>query len=669
MQTLNLGILAHVDAGKTTLTERLLFAAGVIDTVGSVDDGTTQTDSLELERRRGITIKSAVVSFVVGDITVNLIDTPGHPDFIAEVERVLHVLDGVIVVISAVEGVQPQTRVLRRALQRLGVPALLFVNKIDRPGADPARVLQAIAHRLTPAIVPMGCVFEPGTRRAAFARYDAGDAPVRERLAAALGEHDDAVLDAYVANDHAALGKLLWPTLARLTRRSQVHPVFFGSALTGAGIDVLMTQMVELLPARAGNTEAPLSGSVFKIERGPHGEKVAYVRLFGGTVRRRDRLAVAGRDVQTVTDIGVFERGAVMRRDALTAGHIGKLWGLADVRIGDAIGTERRSGHARSFAAPTLESAIRPRRPEDKPALHTALAQLAEQDPLINLRQDDVQGALHVSLYGEVQKEVIQTTVLDDFGLDVDFHETTTVCVERVVGSGDAGEVLRAKTPTNVTGASSPTSPNPFMATLGLRIEPASPGADIVLRLDVDVRLVPIYIYKTVDAFVAQMETYVRETLQEGLCGWHVIDYAVTVIDCGYRAPSTTAADFRKLTPLVLMTALRRAGTVVCEQIHRFHLEAPAATLGTVLPALTRLDAVPHRTELQGTSFVLEGDVPVARVHALHQQLPAMTHGEGVLECVFDRYEPVRGSIPSRPRTDHNPLDRHAYLLRVARRL
>jgi ribosomal protection tetracycline resistance protein len=151
-RTLNLGILAHVDAGKTTLTERLLYAAGVIGEIGSVDAGTTQTDSLALERQRGITIKSAVVSFAVGGVTVNLIDTPGHPDFIAEVERVLSVLDGAVLVISAVEGVQPQTRVLMRALRRLGIPALLFVNKIDRPGAGEERVLRPIAARLSPAV-------------------------------------------------------------------------------------------------------------------------------------------------------------------------------------------------------------------------------------------------------------------------------------------------------------------------------------------------------------------------------------------------------------------------------------------------------------------------------------------------------------------------------------
>src|SRR5690242_379759 len=166
MRTLNLGILAHVDAGKTTLTERLLYAAGVIDQVGSVDEGSTQTDTLALERQRGITIKSAVVSFVIDDVTVNLIDTPGHPDFIAEVERVLNVLDGAVLVISAVEAVQSQTRVLMRTLQRLRIPTLIFVNKIDRGGADSERVLDAIADKLTPAIVPMGQARELGTGNA-----------------------------------------------------------------------------------------------------------------------------------------------------------------------------------------------------------------------------------------------------------------------------------------------------------------------------------------------------------------------------------------------------------------------------------------------------------------------------------------------------------------------
>jgi len=232
VQTLNLGILAHVDAGKTSLTERLLHAAGVIDEIGRVDDGSTQTDSLELERQRGITIKSAVVSFVIDDVTVNLIDTPGHPDFIAEVERVLSVLDGAVLVVSAVEGVQAQTRVLMRALQRLHVPTLIFVNKIDRRGARGAPVVQSISEKLSPAVVAMGSAHGLGTRGARSTPYTAADADFRRGLWELLADHDDAFLAAYVDQRSVSYSQLR-TGLAAQTRRALVHPVFFGSARTG----------------------------------------------------------------------------------------------------------------------------------------------------------------------------------------------------------------------------------------------------------------------------------------------------------------------------------------------------------------------------------------------------------------------------------------------------
>ena len=272
MRTLNLGIVAHVDAGKTTLTERLLYAAGVIDAIGSVDDGSTQTDSLVLEQQRGITIKSAVVSFEIDDVTVNLIDTPGHPDFIAEVERVLSVLDGAVLVVSAVEGVQPQARILMGALRRLRVPTLMFVNKIDRRGAGYERVLQHITERLTPAIASMGFVTDLGTRAADFRMRSAVDAAFAAELADVLSEHSDALLAAFVDNETSLSYARLRDELAAQTKRALVHPVFFGSAITGAGVEPLLAGITELLPTAAGDPDGPVSASVFKIERGVSGE-------------------------------------------------------------------------------------------------------------------------------------------------------------------------------------------------------------------------------------------------------------------------------------------------------------------------------------------------------------------------------------------------------------
>src|SRR4051812_17858590 len=276
MSYVNLGILAHVDAGKTSLTERLLFTTGVIDKIGSVDQGSTQTDSLALERQRGITIKSAVVSFVIEDVTINLIDTPGHPDFIAEGERVLSVLDGAVLVISAVERVQAQTRVLMRALQRLHIPTLIFVNKIDRGGAHYEGVLQSIAEKLTPAIIPMGSTDGLGTRSARYVPYGTADADWTARLVDLLADHDDALLTAYVDDEASVAYCQLRSELAAQTRQALAHPVFFGSAITGAGVDSLIAGITALLHPEGtgaeGDADAPVSGTVFKIERGSAGE-------------------------------------------------------------------------------------------------------------------------------------------------------------------------------------------------------------------------------------------------------------------------------------------------------------------------------------------------------------------------------------------------------------
>src|SRR5580693_8517314 len=360
MRCLNLGILAHVDAGKTSLTERLLHSAGVIDEIGSVDAGSTQTDSLALERQRGITIKSAVVSFVVGDVTINLIDTPGHPDFIAEVERVLGVLDGAVLVVSAVEGVQAQSRVLMRTLERLGVPTLIFVNKIDRRGARYDETLAAIAERLTPAIVDMGSVRDLGQASADFTPFGAVDEGFRVKLGEVLAERDEAILTAFVEGETALSYRRLRKALKTQTRRGLMHPVFFGSAITGAGVEALTAGIAELLPAARGDPHAPASGAVFKVERGAAGEKIAYVRMFDGAVHVRERLAFGRDKAAKVTAISVFDGGAATPRSSVAAGQIGKLWGLADIQIGDAIGQPRGTAEAHYFAAPTLETVVDP---------------------------------------------------------------------------------------------------------------------------------------------------------------------------------------------------------------------------------------------------------------------------------------------------------------------
>ncbi|MFF3994068.1 GTP-binding protein [Streptomyces cyaneofuscatus] len=665
MHTLNLGILAHVDAGKTSLTERLLHTAGAIDTLGSVDDGSTRTDSLALERRRGITIKSAVVSFTLGATTVNLIDTPGHPDFIAEVERVLGVLDGAVLVVSAVEGVQAQTRVLLRTLRRLRIPTLLFVNKTDRPGARYDSLLTSITERLSPDTVAMGSTQHLGTRSASTTPFTGSDPGFTGALTDLLTRHDDELLTAYVDDPAALTHARLLEALAEQTARCRVHPVFFGSAATGAGIDALADGITALLPAAKGDAEAPARGTVFKVDRTANGERTAYVRMVEGTVHAREVLRFRSPDGREgedkVSAVTVFEDGGEVPVPAVGAGRIARLKGLAGIRIGDSVGEARAEAGRRHFAPPTLETVVVPVRPEDRGALHVALGRLAEQDPLIAVRRDDLRQEVSLSLYGEVQKEVIQATLADEFGVDVTFRETTTICLERPAGTGAAVEIID-------------TDPNPFLATVGLRVDPAPYGTGVEFRREVELGSMPYSLMRAV-------EETVLSTLTQGIHGWQVTDCVVTQTHSGYwprqshshgtfdKSMSSTAGDFRHLTPLVLMDALRRAGTQVYEPMHRFRLELPTDTFGALVPILARLRAVPGPPDMRGALCTLEGELPAARVHELQQLLPGLTRGEGMLESAFDGHRPVTGPVPDRPRTDHDPLHRKEYLLRTVRRV
>jgi ribosomal protection tetracycline resistance protein len=585
---LNLGIVAHVDAGKTTLTERLLYAAGVIAEVGSVDAGTTQTDSLALERRRGITIRTAVASFDLGDVHVNLIDTPGHPDFIAEVERALSVLDGAVLVISAVEGVQPQTRILMRALQRLRLPSILFVNKTDRAGADVDRTLRAIARHLTPDAAPV---------------------------------------------------EMLDDEFTQLVRTADVYPVFAGSALTGEATEELMRGIAELLPPAAGDPEAPASGTVFKI-----GDTVPLVRMWSGTVQVREQL-----EQGKVTAIAVFEHGGTpVRRPSVAAGAVARIWGLGELQIGDRIGAPGTPVREHRFPPPTLEAAVAAREPADTHRLSVALGELARQDPLIDVRQDE-DGTLSVSLYREVQQQVLEATLADDYGLDVEFRDPTIIYVERPAGSADAIEILHK-------------APNPFDATVGLRIEPGHDGSGFEFRLDVPTRVIPLHLYKNRELFADDMRRSVGLALREGLHGWRVTDCVVTMTGCEYavadgpptKRGSTSPSDYRALTPIVLAQALAKAGTTVCEPILDVRLEVPTVTLGTALGALGRVGAVVETPTLHGDLAVVEGVLAAARAAELQRDLPRMTSGEGVFESTFAGYRPVEGEPPTRrprPRT------------------
>ncbi|NUT32855.1 MAG: TetM/TetW/TetO/TetS family tetracycline resistance ribosomal protection protein, partial [Hamadaea sp.] len=511
-------------------------------------------------------------------------------------------------------------------------------------GADPDRVTAAIAAKLSADLVPVTVVRDAGGQDASVADADP------HRWLDVLSAHDDRLLSAYLQGKMS--DRRLTRSLNALARAGRVFPVLAGSAITGTGVTELLQRLPQLLPSVVRDADAPVAGSVFKVERGPAGERVALAHLSSGTVRVRDRIRLAGRE-QKVTGLSVYDNGTAKPEQVVTAGRIARLTGLAEVRIGDPIG-DAATDDTHHFAPPSLETAVVARDPRRKGALHLALAQLAEQDPLIDLRQDDARGELFLSLYGEVQKEVIQTTLAEEYGVEVEFRETTTICVERPVGVGEAVELL---------------GENPFLAGLGLRVAPLPVGSGVRVRLDVAVETMPLYVYKAVDEFRRGLDEYVRDVLRQGLAGWQVVDCLVTVTHSDYSPPGTSARDFRLLTPLVLMAALDRAGTVVCEPIHRFRIEAPADTAAGVSQLLARSRGVVRTQEIVGELCVLEGEVPADRMHRVQQRLGGLTRGEGVAEFAFDHHAPVRGPRPVRARSGADPLNRKEYLLLLSGRV
>lgn len=644
MRTLNLGILAHVDAGKTSLTERLLFDIGVIDKLGSVDGGNTHTDSLELERQRGITIAAAVVSFTINDLVVNLIDTPGHPDFIAEVERVLQLLDAAVVVVSAVEGVQPQTRVLVRALRQLEVPFLFFINKVDRLGARYGEVIDEISTQLSARPIPMSTITNAGSKFAKVETVDIGQEPHLSTLCEALAAGEEGIMDDYVLSPDRLTAQRLERALADQVARSLVHPAFAGVAMSGAGISALISAMETLLPSRWPDPEGPVSGKIFKIERGWGGEKLAYICVTSGTIAVRDHLDLP-KGPAKVNGIQLFADGRIEKVTRVGAGHIARIGGLTGARIGDNVGGGSPSRGNLHFSPPTLETRVRPSRPADNAALWLALTQLADQDPLINLRTNEDATEIFVSLYGEVQKEVIQATLAADFGLDAVFEESTIIYAERPIGTGSGLEVIFRE-------------PNPFLATVGLRVEPRPQGAGNSFALDVDAGQMPASFYRAV-------EETVLETLKEGVFGWQVIDCHVAMTAARQSSPATTAADFRRLTPLVLAAALSSARTVVCEPVDRFRLEIPATALTGISTLLAKSGASTSESMISAGVARLEGTIASAMIPAIQKQLPGLSSGTGMLDHSFDHYAPVAGLPRLRPRSNANPFDRADYLRRI----
>ncbi|PGZ44883.1 tetracycline resistance protein [Bacillus anthracis] len=645
MTTINIGIVAHVDAGKTSLTERILYETNVIKEIGRVDIGNTQTDSMELERQRGITIKASVVSFFIDDVKVNVIDTPGHADFIAEVERSFRVLDGAILVISAVEGVQAQTKILMRTLQKLNIPTILFVNKIDRRGANSEKVVKQIKTILSNEAFPFYSVLNEGTKEARIIEYKSYDDCI-ERLA----PYNESLLESYV-NNEIVTDTMLRKELIKQIAQANVYPIFFGSAMTGIGVSELLENISALLPANNLSQDEELSGIVFKIEREPSGEKIAYVRVFSGNLHVRKHVDIQRDESlphkEKIKKMCMFHNGDAIQTSTVPSGEFCKVWGLSDIKIGDIIGARTDYIKDIHFAEPQMEAAIDAVPKERIHDLYAALMELCEEDPLIKVWKDDVHNELYIRLFGEVQKEVIETTLFEKYNLQVTFSNTRVVCIEKPIGIGISVEIMGEKT-------------NPFYATIGFKVERGELNSGITYKLGVELGSLPLAFHKAIEDTVFQ-------TLKQGLYGWEVTDIIVTLTHTGYASPVTTASDFRNVTPLVLMDALKKAETYVYEPVNAFELTVPEQAISTAMYKLAAIPATFAEPIFNNDSYQLTGSLPVAKTEHFKRMLHSFTEGEGIFTTKPAGFTKLRPPFPTRKRVDYNPLNRKDYLLHVLR--
>lgn len=659
----NIGIFAHVDAGKTTTTEQILFHSGRIRSLGSVDDGTAQTDWMEVERARGISVRAAATRFAWRDVTVNVVDTPGHVDFLSEVERSLRVMDGAVLIISAVEGVQAQTEAIWHALRERGIPTLLYVNKMDRVGADAWRTLVQIRRLLSDLAAPvqlpngaedrfvgssdllqLGATEESGSPGEDCERFE-------QLLVETVAEHDEELLLQYMESGE-------WPKeelralLPQLACRGELFPVLFGASNKGIGIEPLMNAMVGLLPPppAGGLADGPVSGVVFRIERDPAMGRIAYVRMYSGTIRNRDSVRNATREVdEKVTQIRKIDGQRSEDVGMLAAGDIAAVCGWNQARIGDIIGSAAYVPGETRMAVPLLTVQVRWRNEAEYTAVVTALHELADEDPLLDLQWLQEQRELHLKVMGPIQVEVLTHVLGSRFGLAVDFSAPSVIYKETPAQAGE--------------GFIAYTMPKPCWAILRFRIEPGEQGSGLTYSsLARPERLL--------ESYQNEVARRVPEALQQGLFGWEVTDLKVTLLEGEHHVWHTHPLDFAVATPMGIMDGLARTGVKLLEPMVRFRLSVPEETGGKIMNELVQMRGQFDSPEVRGERMEIEGILPVATSLDFPARFGSLTKGRGVMSTVFAGYEECpEGVQAERTRTGVNPLDQAKYILYVRKAL
>jgi elongation factor G len=672
----NIGIIAHIDAGKTSTTERILFYTGKTHRIGSVDDGTTVTDWMDQERERGITIVSAAVSAEWKGYQVNIIDTPGHIDFTAEVQRSLRVLDGGVVIFDAVQGVEPQSETVWRQADRYGVPRICFVNKMDRVGASFERTIQSIRDRLGAIPIPMqypigsessfAGVVDLLTRQATVWDDELGEEPLQVEVPAELlndvqtwraqmveniAETDDELTSQFLEGKDISVEELK-AALRRAVIEGKVTPVFCGSSLRNKGVQPVLDAVIDFLPApsdippvigehpktgaevvRPAQDDVPLSALVFKIVTDPYVGRLAYLRVYSGKLAQGEMVYNSSKDRRE--RVGRLLRMYADRREDISevlAGDIGAVLGMKESFTGDTIcdAGDPILLENITFPAPVIFVAIEPKTTADQDKMGEALRKLSEEDPTFVVHTDEETGQTIIAGMGELHLEVLVDRMLREFKVkarvgrpQVAYRESITRLVEKVEyryvkqtgGRGQYGHVI-------------------------LEIQPGEAGSGVIFENAIVGGSIP-------REYIPAVEKGVRETAEGGvLAGFPVVDVKIRLYDGSFHEVDSNEMAFKMAGSLAFKEGFQRAGPILLEPIMKVEVLAPEDFLGDIIGQLnSRRGEILGMEVRPGNAQAVKSMVPLAEMFGYATDLRSATQGRGVFTMEFDHYARVAENV------------------------
>ena len=584
-----IGLVAHVDAGKTTLSEGMLYLSGQIRNMGRVDHGDTFLDNYETERERGITIFSKQAEFIWNDTSITILDTPGHVDFSAEMERVLQVLDCAVLVVSAVDGVQAHTVTLWRLLKQYKIPTMIFVNKMDRQEADREKLLEELKNRFGDGCVEMDMQSEEN----------------RESLAMC----DETMLEEYLSG-----GKIEKETVKKAVAARKVFPCWFGSALKAQGIEALMSGLCEYAPSAEPLPE--FGAKVYKIARDPQGNRLTYLKVTGGQLRVKDVPFAAEQSCTgKVNQIRKYSGEKYELVQTVSAGEVCAVTGLEGTYPGQGIGAQKES------LLPVLEPVMtyRIELPDgcDAHKMFQNLRCLEEEDPQLHVIRNEETSEIHIRLMGEVQTEVLQKMVKDRFGVLIHFGE---------------GRIVYKETIKNSVEGAGHFEPLRHYAEVHLRLEPGERGSGMQFATDCSEDVLDRNYQRLI-------LTHLEEREHKGvLTGSALTDVRITLLSGKAHKKHTEGGDFRQATYRAVRQGLRKAESVLLEPYYEFRMELPLENVGKAMTDIKRMSGEFEGPETENGMAVLKGSVPAAEMNGYQKEFTAYTGGYGRLFCSLKGY-------------------------------